>query len=79
VAEVTKIEIAKRPVNEAALKLVRELLEQVEKGEVTGVGIVAVEPAGEVTTAYTTGERYHYLNSGCARLAAQVASIEDGP
>lgn len=64
-----------RPVvNDDALKVAKELVEQIERGEVVACAIVAVRRARTVATTVSRSDCYHELNSGSARLAAMMAN-----
>jgi hypothetical protein len=76
-AELHKIGLAADPVNADAIGLIEDVLERLIAGETVAVAVVEVRKARTVATAYTAGEHYHTLNSGCARLAARIATEVD--
>ena len=78
-AEVAKLTVAEREVNEDAAEMLRSLLARVESGEVVAVAIVEVKRAGVVATGFSNSRsgHYHALNSGAARLANRLAAIAD--
>lgn len=59
--------------NEDAIQLVEGVLERLRSGEVLAVAVVEVQKGGNVATAFSKATHYHALNSGAARLAAQLA------
>jgi len=57
-------------IKQSIVKMIRELLDEAERGEVAAVAIVTVEPQDGVTTRWDTGApvRHHALVSGLSRL-----------
>lgn len=78
-AEVVELRVVptERPapyVNADAVALVEGLLERLKSGHSVSVAMAEVyAEGGIVATAYSAGDRYHQLCSGCARLAARIA------
>lgn len=61
-------------VNKDAVTLIEGLLDRLKSGHSVAVAIVEVYAAGDtVATAYSMGDNYHKLCSGCARLATHIA------
>jgi len=71
---VTPLNVVADPVNESALNLVEETLARIKSGEVISVAIVEVRKSRMVATCVSKGAAYHEMNSGAARLAAQLAN-----
>jgi len=76
-SDIQKLRIADRPVHDVALALAEEVLARVKSGETTALATVEVHPAGDVEIHTAHRGQYHHLNSGCARLAAMMASETD--
>lgn len=72
-----KLVMVERPVNNDALALAEGTLARIKAGECIGVAIVEVLTQGVVASAWSAGDHYHQLNSGCARLASRVAMDTD--
>lgn len=60
-------------VNADAVDMLRDALRKAEGGEVVACAVVLVAPGRVVMTASCKSNHYHELNSGAARLAAQLA------
>lgn len=73
------IGLVKLEVNEDALELARDLVSQIERGEVIACAFVAVRRARTVATAISKSDAYHEMNSGAARLAAMLANDPGEP
>lgn len=76
-SDVARFRIAERSVDEDVLALAEEVVERVKAGETVSLAVVEVHPAGNVSWRRVTERNYHALNSGCARLAAAMASEQD--
>ena len=62
-----------KPVHQSVVHLLQEALDLALQGEVVAAAVIYVSPDQTVTSGYTGGHSYHYLNSGAARLAARLA------
>lgn len=77
--EVRRLRVIGAEVDAGLVSRVEGLFERVASGEVTGIAVVEVMRGGVVATWYdAAGGGYHYLNSGCARLAHRIAGEVDG-
>ena len=73
-ADPTPLKVAERPVQQKVLTLAEEVLARVKSGQTVALAVVEVLPAGDVAIQTAHEGRYHYLNSGAARLAAHLAT-----
>jgi hypothetical protein len=59
--------------NQSAIKLLKDVLDEIMSGDVTRVAVVAVRRDGDVSTGFSGGsEGYHQLVSGIAYLSYRV-------
>lgn len=71
------VQLKSRETNPDAIALVEGLLARLRSGEAVAVAFVEVCRGQLVATEYDCGREYHALNSGAARLAHRLASVED--
>ena len=63
--------------NFEAIKTTERVLEDLKSGKIVAVGFVLIHDDLAVGTGWSQGPHYHHLNSGAARLAARLATVED--
>ena len=73
-AGVTNLQPVPDLVSEDALELAEQILARVRNGETVSLAVVEVRRDRSVACAWSSGDSYHRLNSGAARLANRLAS-----